>query len=93
MTAAAPWTLPVFTGEPRRVALTAVKADCLECIARGMKTPEIAGELLVTRNTVKTHIRGVLAALGARDRLQAAVFVWSGQVVVDVVSAPNEKSI
>jgi DNA-binding NarL/FixJ family response regulator len=85
--------LPEATEPIRFVELTPVRADCLECIARGLSSPEIAAELLVSRNTVKTHVAHVLRALGARDRLQAAVLVWSRQVHVDVVPASNEKSI
>lgn len=83
---------PTYTSRPRVVELTPVRADCLECICRGLDTDDIARQLHVTRNTVKVHVRDVLAALGARDRLQAAVLVWSGEVLIDVVPASNEKS-
>lgn len=40
--------------------------------AEGMNNPEIAEELMISRNTVKTHMARVLEKLGVKDRYQLA---------------------
>ena len=43
----------------------------LECLAHGQTTTQIAGELMISENTVKTHIRHILEKLGASNRAEA----------------------
>jgi len=54
-------------------ALTDRQRDVLRLVADGRSNPEIASELHVSLNTVKTHVVHVLHRLGVTDRTQAAV--------------------
>ena len=63
----APRTVP-STGE----TLTGREVEVLTLIAAGATNAELAERLHVSNNTVKTHVRRVLAKLGAHSRAEAA---------------------
>lgn len=46
----------------------------LQLLTRGMQNHEIACELCVSENTVRTHVSNILTKLELRDRTQAALF-------------------
>jgi len=56
--------------------LTDREGEVLRAVARGLTNSEIARELGVGVETVKTHVGNVLAKLGARDRTQAVIAAY-----------------
>ena len=53
--------------------------DVLQLIARGHSNRQIARDLAIGEQTVKTHVRSILTKLGLQDRIQAAIFALRHQ--------------
>lgn len=56
-----------------RETLSSREVEVLRLIAQGATNADIAEQLFISPNTVKTHIRRVLAKVGAANRAQAVV--------------------
>ncbi len=66
---------PVAEGDALQQAdLTQQELRVLKLIALGLNNDAIAETLVVSRNTVKTHVRHIFEKLGVSDRTQAAVW-------------------
>jgi DNA-binding NarL/FixJ family response regulator len=61
--------------------LTVREAEVVRLMARGLSNSEIADTLYLSPTTIKSHVAGVLAKLGLRDRTQAVVFAYENGVV------------
>jgi DNA-binding NarL/FixJ family response regulator len=58
-------------GIPPDVALSKREMDVLNCLAKGMTSAQIAKDLFISENTVKTHVRHILEKLEASNRAEA----------------------
>jgi DNA-binding NarL/FixJ family response regulator len=63
--------------------LTPRELEVLEILVRGGSNPQIARELALSPNTVRTHVQSILTKLQVRSRLEAAAFAVRFGIVRD----------
>ena len=61
--------------------LTERELELMRLVARGMTNGEIAAELYLGENTVKSHVTAILSKLGLRNRSQIVVAAYESGVV------------
>ena len=76
----APHLYEIYKAAARRrrpaVHLTVRELDVLRCVARGLSTPEIAEQLVVSTSTVRKHLENAFGRLGVSSRTAAVARVF-----------------
>ena len=54
--------------------LTQRELEIVRCVAAGMRNAEVARQLFITEQTVKTHLNNVFQKLGIRDRVELTLY-------------------
>ena len=78
------WEPALFRGIPLQVVLTRMERNVLESLCEGKSNRQIGADWGIAEDTVKSHVRNMMAKIGAQDRTHAASLVWSGAVAVKV---------
>jgi DNA-binding NarL/FixJ family response regulator len=81
---AAPTTPPAQPLDP----LTDREEQILAAVARGRTNNEIAGEFYITLSTVKSHITSLMTKLGARNRVEIAMWAYETGRKYDTRTGP-----
>jgi DNA-binding NarL/FixJ family response regulator len=68
-------SLPWVSG-PEPSQLSARETEVARLVAQGSTNADIAGELVISTGTVKTHVANIAAKLGVRNRVGIAAWAW-----------------
>lgn len=72
-------TTPTAGGSAR--PLSERETEVVRAIAKGRTNKEIAAELFISLSTVKSHVSGIQAKLGVRNRVGIAAWAWENRIV------------
>jgi DNA-binding CsgD family transcriptional regulator len=71
--------------------LTPREREMLSLLAIGLTAVEIAERLVISRETVKSHVRSAMLKLGTRTRTHAVVLALTlGEITLQPVGIPSE---
>jgi len=63
---------------PTNDPLTPRELEVLQCLAQGFENQEIAGRLVISEATVRTHVSNIMSKLHLASRTQAALYALKG---------------
>jgi len=72
---------PAPADTPELDDLSPREVEVLRLLAAGRSNAQIAGELIVSDATVKTHVSNILAKLRLRDRIHAVIYAYETGLV------------
>jgi DNA-binding NarL/FixJ family response regulator len=72
---------PDALGSASMEMLTNREREVVALVAHGLSNHEIAGTMVLSPTTVKTHVSRAMTKLGARDRAQLVVFAYQAGLV------------
>ena len=61
--------------QPPPTALSSREREVLELVAKGLSNKEIADKLILSENTVKTHLKNIMDKLHLKNRAHAAAYI------------------
>jgi len=77
-----PALMPAFlTGKDREEMLTAREREILQLLADGMSNADVAQRLFISQETVKSHVRHILAKLEADTRTHAVAIALRDAII------------
>jgi DNA-binding NarL/FixJ family response regulator len=77
---------------PSNYGLTERELIILKLMAAGLKNKEIAEELFISEETVKSHVSHVLQKLGQQDRMRAVLYAIRNKLVSIESTGTEDKS-
>jgi DNA-binding NarL/FixJ family response regulator len=66
---------------PHAPKLTAREVEVLRLVARGLGNRDIGGQLFISENTVKNHVRNILEKLQLHTRMEAAMYAVRQNII------------
>jgi DNA-binding NarL/FixJ family response regulator len=77
-----PALMPAFlTGKDKEDMLTSREREILQLLADGMSNADVAGRLFISQETVKSHVRHILAKLEADTRTHAVAIALRESII------------
>jgi DNA-binding NarL/FixJ family response regulator len=74
--------MPAFlTGKDKDEMLTGREREILQLLADGMSNQDVAAKLFISQETVKSHVRHILAKLEADTRTQAVAIALREAII------------
>ncbi|MGH3090920.1 MAG: response regulator transcription factor, partial [Gaiellaceae bacterium] len=73
--------MPALLTREREEMLTQREREILQLLADGMSNADVAGRLFISQETVKSHVRHILAKLEADTRTHAVAIALRDSII------------